>query len=79
MTDLRARQLLYDTVRLMEVTHAYRIMGGHDCIGENLTCAGCALLNRIRDHLAVDQCPVCDGTGGDHQLGRQQPTVTGEP
>jgi hypothetical protein len=44
----RAESLLRRYVRLADVTHAYPIMGGHDSIGENFTCAGCALRDEIR-------------------------------
>jgi hypothetical protein len=38
-----AEALLRRWVDLTAVTHKYPIQGGHDCLGENLTCAGCAL------------------------------------
>jgi hypothetical protein len=47
----RAEALLRRYVQLADVTHAYPIMGGHDSIGENFTCAGCALRDEIRTML----------------------------
>lgn len=46
-----ADELLRRYVALAEVTHKYPIVGGHDCIGENLTCAGCGLLEDAREYL----------------------------
>lgn len=46
-----AEKLLRAVVELNAITHKYAIQGGHDCLGENLTCAGCALDNKIRTHL----------------------------
>ncbi|MFF7795589.1 hypothetical protein [Streptomyces sp. NPDC007991] len=46
-----AEALLKRYVDLAEVTHKYRIMGGHDSIGENHSCAGCALARQAREHL----------------------------
>lgn len=48
LDDLNARveaaeKLLRRYVDLAAVTHKYRIMGGHDSIGANLTCAGCQI------------------------------------
>lgn len=46
-----AEVLLRRYVELADVTHKYRIMGGHDTIGENLTCAGCQLADQVRTFL----------------------------
>jgi hypothetical protein len=51
----RAEALLRRYVQLADVSHAYRIMGGHDSIGENFTCAGCALRDEIRTMLDQSQ------------------------
>lgn len=58
MTDLdpdrrveEAAVLLRRFVDLAAVTHAYRLMGGHDTIGENLSCAGCALAAEAKTFL----------------------------
>lgn len=50
-----AEKLLRRFVELADVTHKYRSMGGHDTIGENLTCAGCALAEQVRKHLGAAQ------------------------
>lgn len=47
----KAETLLREVLELADVTHKYPIQGGHDTIGENLTCAGCALAVQIREHL----------------------------
>lgn len=46
-----AEELLRRYVDLAAVTHAYRSMGGHDTIGENLSCAGCALTAEAKTFL----------------------------
>lgn len=46
-----AEALLKRYVDLAAVTHKYRIMGGHDCLGENHSCAGCALAKQAQEHL----------------------------
>lgn len=52
MTELeQAKALLRRYVDLAAVTHAYRSMGGHDTIGENLSCAGCALTAEAKTFL----------------------------
>lgn len=52
MTELeQAKALLRRYVDLATVTHAYRSMGGHDNIGENLSCAGCALAAEAKTFL----------------------------
>lgn len=38
-----AEELLRQYVDLAAVTHPHGAHGGHDHLGENLTCAGCAL------------------------------------
>lgn len=43
--------LLNEFVTLADVTHKYRIMGGHDALGENHSCSGCELASRVREHL----------------------------
>jgi hypothetical protein len=43
--------LLNEFATLADVTHKYRIMGGHDALGENASCAGCELARRVREHL----------------------------
>jgi hypothetical protein len=43
--------LLADWADLTDVTHAYRIQGGHDCLGAGLSCSGCALRDRARAEL----------------------------
>jgi hypothetical protein len=43
--------LLNDLVTIVDVTHRYRGMGGHDILGENLSCSGCELAGRVREHL----------------------------
>lgn len=40
--------LLRRTADLLDVTHRYRSQGGHDLLGVNLTCSGCALRDKIR-------------------------------
>ena len=42
-------------VDLAAVTHKYPITGGHDCLGENHSCAGCALAKQAQEHLERDQ------------------------
>jgi hypothetical protein len=59
----RYAALLRDYLSLADVTHAYAIQGGHDSLGENLSCAGCALRDRIRaalDGPAAQQRAVLD-------------------
>lgn len=46
-----AEKLLKRYVDLAAITHRYPIMGGHDCVGENHTCAGCALAKQAQEHL----------------------------
>jgi hypothetical protein len=46
-----AEALLHRYVEIAAVTHKYRIMGGHDSLGENLSCSGCALAEQARKHL----------------------------
>lgn len=46
-----AEALLQRYVDIAAVTHQYRIMGGHDAIGENLSCSGCALAEAAKEHL----------------------------
>lgn len=46
-----AEELLKRYVDLAAVTHKYPIAGGHDCLGENLSCAGCALAKQAQGHL----------------------------
>lgn len=43
--------LLGEFVTLADITHKYGSMGGHDCLGEDLGCAGCELAGRVREHL----------------------------
>jgi hypothetical protein len=43
--------LLNEFVTITDVTHKYRIMGGHDALGENLSCSGCDLAKRVREHV----------------------------
>ncbi|MEU5043207.1 hypothetical protein [Streptomyces griseorubiginosus] len=43
--------LLNEFATLADVTHKYRAMGGHDALGENLSCPGCELAGRVRTHL----------------------------
>ncbi|MCX4885923.1 hypothetical protein [Streptomyces sp. NBC_00847] len=43
--------LLGEFVTLAGVAHKYGSMGGHDVLGENLSCAGCELARRVREHL----------------------------
>lgn len=43
--------LLGEFVTLADVTHKYRAMGGHDALGEGLSCSGCDLAVRVRKHL----------------------------
>jgi transcriptional regulator with XRE-family HTH domain len=47
----RAEKLLRRFVDLAAVTHRYGAMGGHDSLGENLGCAGCALRDQARSAL----------------------------
>lgn len=49
---VRGEALLRRYLQLADVTHTYPIQGGHDCLGANLTCAGCALRDDIRVTLA---------------------------
>ncbi|MEU9703048.1 hypothetical protein [Streptomyces sp. NPDC047981] len=51
----RAEALLREFVSLANLTHQYPAMGGHDCLGQNLTCAGCALRDKIRAALDEHQ------------------------
>lgn len=51
----RAEALLREFVSLANVTHQYPAMGGHDCLGKNLTCSGCALRDKIRAALDEHQ------------------------
>jgi hypothetical protein len=46
-----AEALLKRYVDLVAVTHKYPIQGGHDCLGENHSCAGCALAKQAQGHL----------------------------
>jgi len=46
-----AEALLKRYVDIAAVTHKYRIMGGHDSLGENLSCSGCALAEQAKEHL----------------------------
>jgi hypothetical protein len=46
-----AEALLQRYVDIAAVTHRYRIMGGHDSLGENLSCSGCALAEATKEHL----------------------------
>ena len=46
-----AEALLERYVGIAGVTHKYPIMGGHDSLGENLSCSGCALAEQARKHL----------------------------
>ncbi|WP_030188299.1 hypothetical protein [Streptomyces violaceorubidus] len=46
-----AEELLKRYVDLAAVTHKYPITGGHDCLGENLSCAGCSLAKQAQEHL----------------------------
>jgi len=48
----RHEALLRQYLSLTDITHKYPIQGGHDCLGVNLTCAGCALADEIRAALA---------------------------
>jgi hypothetical protein len=57
----QAERLLRRYVDLADITHKYPIMGGHDCIGENHTCAGCALRDEAR--AALEQ-PTPDPDAG---------------
>jgi DNA-binding CsgD family transcriptional regulator len=45
--------ILREYIQLADVTHAHRIQGGHDSLGENLSCAGCALRDKARTALAA--------------------------
>lgn len=54
----RAEGLLRRYVSLADVTHKYRAMGGHDSLGANLTCAGCALRDEIRAALDEPKEPT---------------------
>lgn len=47
-----ASSLLRRYVSIADVTHAYRIMGGHDTLAAGLACAGCELAEQARTHLA---------------------------
>jgi chromosome segregation ATPase len=47
----RAEALLKRYIDLAAVTHKYPIQGGHDSLGENLTCAGCGLAEQATEHL----------------------------
>lgn len=47
-----AQALLRDVIALQDVTHKYRIQGGHDTLGAGLTCSGCQIADQIREHLA---------------------------
>jgi hypothetical protein len=57
-----AEQLLRQYVGLAAVTHKYRIMGGHDSVGANHTCAGCQLAADATAHLEAT-------AAGDHFVG----------
>ncbi|MFJ7297617.1 hypothetical protein [Streptomyces collinus] len=46
-----AEALLKQYVDLVAVAHKYPIQGGHDCLGENHSCAGCALARQAQEHL----------------------------
>lgn len=46
-----AEALLRRYVDLAAVTHEHGSMGGHDRLGENLSCAGCALTAEARTFL----------------------------
>ncbi|MGV2914666.1 hypothetical protein [Streptomyces alfalfae] len=46
-----SRALLGEFLALADVTHRYASMGGHDVLGENLSCSGCELARRVREHL----------------------------
>lgn len=46
-----AEELLRCFVALGDVTHKYPIAGGHDNLGADLTCSGCALRDQARAHL----------------------------
>ncbi|MFJ3043668.1 hypothetical protein [Streptomyces tendae] len=50
-----AEELLRRYVDLAAVTHKYPITGGHDCLGENHSCAGCALAKQAQEHLERDR------------------------
>ncbi|MGW0014734.1 hypothetical protein ACWDVX_33905 [Streptomyces tendae] len=50
-----AEELLKQYVDLAAVTHKYPITGGHDCLGENHSCAGCALAKQAQEHLERDR------------------------
>lgn len=56
----RHAALLNRTTHLLGITHAHRGQGGHDVLGENLTCAGCALRDEICDALAAAGHPLPD-------------------
>lgn len=46
-----AEDLLRRYVDLAGVTHKYGSMGGHDALGENLSCSGCTLARQAAEHL----------------------------
>lgn len=46
-----AEDLLREFLEIAGVTHKYPVAGGHDSIGVNFTCAGCALAGRVRAFL----------------------------
>ncbi|MCT2591111.1 hypothetical protein LHJ74_14535 [Streptomyces sp. N2-109] len=58
-----ARELLAEQLCLAEITHRYGAMGGHDSLGEGLTCAGCALNARIRTALDSGEQPEAECLG----------------
>ena len=49
--SMEARRLLREVLSLFEITHKYGSQGGHDVLGEDLGCAGCALAGQIRQCL----------------------------
>ncbi|MGW2740533.1 hypothetical protein ACWC4D_40870 [Streptomyces sp. NPDC001288] len=48
-----AEALLQQYLSLVAVTHKYRAMGGHDCLGKDLTCWGCELAEQVKVHLGM--------------------------
>ncbi|MGW5477666.1 hypothetical protein [Streptomyces sp. NPDC004008] len=53
-----AEALLKRYVDLAAITHKYPIQGGHDCLGENLTCAGCTLAEQAKKHIEQQRAPI---------------------
>lgn len=48
-----AEALLRRLTDLAAITHAYGSMGGHDRLGEGLSCAGCALTAEAKTFLGA--------------------------